>query len=372
MMADRFPRFFSLGVCIIALLLQACSNNPSQANSQLQANTAVPTQGVNMSTETIPTPVEPTVTPLPTRGDLVLGPGTKFYIDPYSSPQKQLTALEKVNPEQAALIQRIAEQPMAIWVGGSSVVEQTVADVVAKSSAEGTVAVFVAYNIPLRDCGHYSKGGEASAQAYRDWIDGFVRGLGDAKAVVLVEPDALAHMDCLSSEDTQQRYELLSYAVEQFAKAPNVAAYLDAGNANWHQPNIIAPRLKKAGIEKAAGFSLNVSNFIATDTTIAYGQKVAKAIDPKNPTHFVIDTSRNGLGHFPQDQDPTGENWCNPPGRALGDRPTVDTADPLVDAYLWVKIPGESDGTCRGAPLAGGWWLEYALGLAERAPWAQP
>jgi endoglucanase len=36
-----------------------------------------------------------------------------------------------------------------------------------------------------------------------------------------------------------------------------------------------------------------------------------------------------------------------------------------VDAYLWVKRPGESDGACgNGAPKVGVWWPDYALDLA--------
>ena len=58
-------------------------------------------------------------------------------------------------------------------------------------------------------------------------------------------------------------------------------------------------------------------------------------------------------------------HWCNPPGRALGETPTTKTGNPRVDAYLWVKRPGESDGACgRGAPAAGQWWPQYALELA--------
>jgi len=38
-----------------------------------------------------------------------------------------------------------------------------------------------------------------------------------------------------------------------------------------------------------------------------------------------------------------------------------------VDAFLWIKIPGESDGTCQGCPPAGTWWPAYALGLARNA-----
>jgi endoglucanase len=92
-----------------------------------------------------------------------------------------------------------------------------------------------------------------------------------------------------------------------------------------------------------------------------YGDRLARLLGRK---HYVIDTSRNGLGPA------TGEEyWCNPPGRALGQRPTTNTTSSLADAYLWVKLPGESDGTCKGGPRSGTWWPEYALGLAERASW---
>jgi len=94
-------------------------------------------------------------------------------------------------------------------------------------------------------------------------------------------------------------------------------------------------------------------------------------------THFVIDTSRNGEGPNPMtggaDADmadyaaapydqPAGDiaalqagNWCNPPGSGLGVAPTASTDVPLVDAYLWVKLPGESDGACDSAGGVRAW-----------------
>lgn len=119
--------------------------------------------------------------------------------------------------------------------------------------------------------------------------------------------------------------------------------------------------LFKAGLARADGFALNVSNFQPDATARAYGAKISQGTSGK---HFVIDTSRNGDGPLPGDR---AQAWCNPPGRALGTPPTDRTGDPLVDAYLWVKRPGESDGTCRGGPSAGTWWPDYALGLARRA-----
>jgi len=121
----------------------------------------------------------------------------------------------------------------------------------------------------------------------------------------------------------------------------------------------MAKRLKQAGIAKAHGFSLNVSNYNRTADEVAYGTKLSKATNGK---HFVIDTSRNGQGPAPDNE------WCNPPGRALGERPrTTNLPSKRVDALLWIKAPGESDGTCNGGPPAGQWWRDYALGLIERS-----
>jgi endoglucanase len=107
------------------------------------------------------------------------------------------------------------------------------------------------------------------------------------------------------------------------------------------------------------GFALNVSNFRSDRELLGW----AEAVRARTGMRYVLDTSRNGLG--PDDSD----EWCNPPGRALGLPPDVDPPDVGLDARLWVKTPGESDGSCNGGPSAGTWWPEYALGLAERATW---
>jgi endoglucanase len=104
---------------------------------------------------------------------------------------------------------------------------------------------------------------------------------------------------------------------------------------------------------------------------------------------FVIDTSRNGQGPWAAPAYPDAQDWCNPPGRGLGPTPTLDTGEPLVTAYLWIKVPGESDGECtRGLgpagstvdpewggvdPGAGKWFPEMALDLTANAnPPLQP
>ena len=103
---------------------------------------------------------------------------------------------------------------------------------------------------------------------------------------------------------------------------------------------------------------VNVSNFLSDAESAEYGRRIS---DILGGTAFVVDSSRNGLGPAADAQ------WCNPDGRGLGRLPEVDPAEDRVDAYLWIKRPGESDGTCNGGPAAGTWWAEYALGLAQRA-----
>ena len=166
------------------------------------------------------------------------------------------------------------------------------------------------------------------------------------------------------TDDQKERLELLKFAVHAFASLGSTAVYLDAGHSSWLPAAEIAARLKDAGLAEADGFSLNVSNYKATDTEIKYGKEISKLVGGK---HFVIDTSRNGMGPPVAEcklQD-SEACWCNPPGRGLGSPPTAQTADPLVDAYLWLKKQGESDGECNGGPGAGQFWLEQALELAR-------
>jgi endoglucanase len=116
---------------------------------------------------------------------------------------------------------------------------------------------------------------------------------------------------------------------------------------------------------------LNVSNFQPTPAETAYGQALGRQLDGK---HFVIDTSRNGNGAYRNKVHPD-YGWCNPPERALGNHPALlsGTQD-LLDAYLFIKAPGESDGQdadpakCFGGLPAGQWMPEYAVGLVNRWP----
>jgi endoglucanase len=258
---------------------------------------------------------------------------------------------------------KLASNPSAQWFGdwtyGHGGTAGDVSWWVGKVSATGALPVLVGYDLPWRDCSQYSSGGASSPDAYRSFIDQMAQGIGARRAVVILEPDGLAELNCLSGDRQRTYYSLLQYAVAHLGANPLVSVYLDAGNAGWQSAATMAGRLKQAGVAGARGFAINTSNFDTTPSETAYGTAIVQGLGIT--THFLIDTSRNGRGRAP------GGAWCNPPGRGLGEPPTAQTGNTLVDAYFWIKRPGESDGTCNGGPSAGSWWPDYALGLARNA-----
>jgi endoglucanase len=285
-----------------------------------------------------------------------------FWVNPDGNAAEQMAAFEKAGKkEDAEQIRKIAQQPTGEWIGPENP-EQEARGYTEAADKAGRTALLVLYSIPHRDCGQYSQGGAADGNAYRTWIDGVAKGIGDRSATVILEPDAILHLvnNCTPEEYHEERYDLLKGAIGKLKSLKSTKVYLDAGNAGWGHPDQIFEPLKWAGIDQADGFSVNVSNFYTTKDSIAYGKQLSSKVGNKP---FVIDTSRNGNG--PYTKGNPDERWCNPPGRALGEEPTTKTGDPLVDAYVWVKRPGESDGECKGGPKAGEWWADYALKLAK-------
>lgn len=282
--------------------------------------------------------------------------GSRLYVDPYSDARRAYDALTAQGDTAAAtLIGQIASQPTAVWLGDwytPTLLQSVIQRHLRAAAAQGATPVFVTYAVPDRDCGGYSAGG-FTADQYLDWTRQVAAALAGSGAVVLVEPDSLAMLSsakCAGVAAT--RLPLLKSAVGILASA-GLAAYLDGGNAQWLTPDAQAAYLKAAGIADARGFFTNVSNFDATQTERDYAGKISSRVGWK---HFVIDVSRNGNGW-------TG-TWCNPPGAALGQNPQINASTTSkLDALLWVKHPGASDGPCNGGPPAGAWFESGAEAL---------
>jgi endoglucanase len=300
--------------------------------------------GVNLTPLRIaPSPLQSVLSAAPLLGNNPLS-GLSFYVNPYSAAATNVTQ----SCSNGQSIAKIAAQPQGVWFGNWNTNPQAdVSTVMQAAAAQGTVPVLVAYNIVNRDCGGFSSGGSPNDAAYQSWIQGVALGVGNGQAVVILEPDSLTQYNtqgCLSQPQQNERLSLLQYAVSMFKQhAPNAMVYMDGGPPNAINPLLMAQALTYGGVANATGFAVNTSNYESVTDSTVYGQQVSALIGGK---HFVIDTSRDGVGATPDHQ------WCNPMNRGLGEPPQGFPGG-LVDGWLWVQNPGESDGQCNGGPPAG-------------------
>lgn len=267
-------------------------------------------------------------------------------------------AAASASGDDQRILERLAEVPQAVWLTPEAYPVGRVGEAVTKVVSAGEqyrrTPVLVVYGIPDRDCsGGFSSGGLPEDQ-YAGWVGEIAGAAGHAAAIIL-EPDALATADECGQRD--RRTALLKSAVDVLTDQGSTV-YIDAGHASWTSADDMAGMLTAAGVENARGFSTNVAGYESDDDELVYAQAISNALG--GDVHFVTDTGRNGVGSNGQ--------WCNPEGRAVGREPAaVDEGG--LDARLWIKPPGESDGTCGGGPEAGTFWTERALSLARAAGW---
>ncbi|MEU7846568.1 glycoside hydrolase family 6 protein [Micromonospora parva] len=200
----------------------------------------------------------------------------------------------------------------------------------------------------------------------------------------------------------------VGYALNKLGSIGNVYNYIDAGHHGWlgwdsnFGPS--AEILKTAAVASGStvnnvhGFITNTANYSALQepyfkvTDNVNGQTVrqskwvdwnfyvdelsfAQAFRTKlvslgfnSNIGMLIDTSRNGWGGSARPTGPGATtsvdtyvnggrvdrrlhlgNWCNQAGAGLGERPRANPATG-IDAYVWVKPPGESDGSSKEIP----------------------
>ncbi len=277
--------------------------------------------------------------------------GKQLYVNPDSQAKK---AEASDSAADAAIIAPLGDTPSAIWLlpetYGTSQIGTYLDSVTSAAEKQGEYPVFVIYGVPDRDCSGQSAGG-LTASTYPGWISAIANALKGHPAAVMLEPDSLALAD--QCPDPTARIAQIKSAVATLTSTDgsDIALYLDGGHSNWHPAATQANLLNEAGVSSARGFFSNVANFNPTANEVAYDNQVSSLT---GGAHYVIDTSRNGSGSDGQ--------TCNPPGRTIGQAPTVfnGTAE---DAVLWIKNPGESDGSCNGGPPAGEWFPSYAAAL---------
>jgi len=259
------------------------------------------------------------------------------------------------------------------------------------------LVTIVVYDLPNRDCAAFASNGElrlesGGLQTYKsDYIDEIAQVLNSNPAyqslriVTVIEPDSLPNIvtnlevypACAIAEAGYR--EGVAYAISQLAELDNTYIYLDIAHSGWlgwehteTAAELYQEVLREAGgADKIRGFATNTANYSALqehfnpfdDVNANMGliegffewNRVIDEVTFVNalreffPNHgFIIDTSRNGWARrgaqTPVDARTHRGNWCNITGAGIGERPQANPR-PGVDAYFWIKPPGESDGT---------------------------
>lgn len=363
-------------------------------------------------------PVEGASTPGWTSGNPFSG--ASFYVDPYYTGKVQSSAAKA--PEVSKQMQTVSSQATGLWLDRIAAVEQMPgwlmeAQKQGKANGKPAVPVLVVYDLPNRDCAAKASNGELAIeeggeqryrQEYIDVIAQHLAAVPDQRVAIVLEPDSLPNMisnlgvdKCAVSQDVY--LHSVAYAISKLS-LPNVAIYLDVAHAGWlgweanqrRMVDLVVQVLEMAGgLDRIRGFASNVANYNAlsgdwgkrlessnpASNELDYVQSFLRTMEARGVTGkaFLVDTSRNGQAEIRA----RWGNWCNVKGAGIGERPTVAPV-PGVDAYFWVKPPGDSDGTADrsaarfdencasedatpGAPEAGQWFHSYFVDLVKNA-----
>jgi endoglucanase len=293
--------------------------------------------------------------------------GIKLFVDRDSPSWLQWESYERSGQtEQANLIWKIAREPRAVWLGRFTRpnFHVKVRRLIDAAVADGAVPVFTVLRAQSTGCGpHYDGGGPAEDARTRAWYDDLARAIGHDRVVIAFEPDSLGTIDCHAPSRRDDRIRLLRYGVDALADLPNTTIYIEAGASDWEPAQRTARQLRAVGIAKVRGFMLNATHYDWTQNNIEHGLELSRLTGGK---HFVINTAENGRGpiHYRLPNGRRANVWCDPPLRGLGPVPTTDTANRMVDAYLWINRPGYAQ-SCQHRPI--GWYPPRALDYARRA-----
>ncbi|GKT67108.1 cellobiohydrolase II [Colletotrichum tofieldiae] len=347
--------------------------------------------------------------------------GVDLWANSYYASEITTLAIPSLSPALATAAAKVAKVPTFMWMDTRAkvpLVDSTLADIRRANQAGGNYAgEFVVYDLPDRDCaaaasnGEFAiaNGGVAKYKEYIDAIRAMIIKYSDIRILLVIEPDSLANLvtnlNVPKCAGAQAAYlECTNYAVTQL-NLPNVAMYLDGGHAGWlgwaanlpPAAQLFAKVYKDAGNPKALrGLVTNVANYNAwsvsspppyTQGNSNYDEKhYIEAFGPLLAAQgwnaqFIVDQGRSG-------KQPTGQeawgDWCNAIGTGFGLRPSTNTGSSLVDAFVWVKPGGESDGTSdttaarydhncgkndalKPAPEAGTWFQAYFEQLLKNA-----
>jgi endoglucanase len=206
----------------------------------------------------------------------------------------------------------------------------------------------------------------ADQPVFRRRIDEMAAATGRRPAVYLLEVDALGTSKCVTRMGSMPEWESdLRYEIGKIAALPHTVVYVEGGYSDSNSVRYAARILNAIGVRHIRGFFTNDTHLNWTINEVRWATDISKLT---HGAHFIVNTADNGQGPLlnPHPRTQGIEDLCNPPGRGLGPKDTTQTGYALADAWLWMHPPGNSSG-CGGCPPNGTFWLQKAVGLAERA-----
>jgi cellulose 1,4-beta-cellobiosidase len=276
------------------------------------------------------------------------------------------------------------------------------------------------------------------------------------RVVTLIEPDSYPNMltnlsipACAAVNQKNVYVDGIHYAMARFAGMKNVYMYLDIAHAGWLGwddnrakavagfKTLVAGAVPGGSLSVIRGFATNTANYTPLDEPFFDGTddivsssgttqfyQWNRAVDELTyidklhtefiaagfpaTLSFIVDTGRNGWGGPGRPKAAAADvddmridsrdfrgNWCNVKNTGIGERPRAnpDPRRSYLDAYVFSKPPGASDGTSDstattpnaqgkrfdpmcgatnvdalpGAPQAGDWFHDQFLMLLRNA-----
>ncbi|GAB9474599.1 Glycoside hydrolase family 6 protein [Globisporangium polare] len=269
-----------------------------------------------------------------------------------SIPPVTYTDAKADYPELKSALKTVEGYGVATWysdriVNGDAL--KTIATLLDTCSKSTRLSIAV-YGLPNKDCSAgYSNGNGTvkTSDDYVSFVTQLANAIGDRKVLYVLEPDAVGLIaDGGCAVESGYKDNLL-LAIPILAANANAQIYLDVGfwtltktDSTTAVVNIVK-ELGKAG--RLKGITLNTSNYQLTSEIAKLCSTFQSAIGDTS-MHCIVDTSRN--------YEVAGANsneWCNRKSAGIGKLPTQKTGYDNLDYFVWIKTPGESDGTCDGA-----------------------
>ncbi|KAK1931375.1 Endoglucanase A [Phytophthora citrophthora] len=257
-------------------------------------------------------------------------------------------------PDLAFALSTVEDYSIAAWYTDrlSTTDRATMLKDITSKCSEDSRMTIVVYGIPNKDCNAgYSSGGTVSNTAdYKTFLSDLTTAVGDRKVLYVVEPDAVG----LLAEDggcgsSAGYLDNLKVAVKALSANANAELYVDVGywtlEYDSQRSKVVTTMKELATSGTLKGVAINTSNYRSTSQLSELCTNFQTAMGSKTMS-CIADTSRNYVA-------PTTTDWCNVLTAGIGAPPTSETNVSNLDYFMWIKPPGESDGTCNGGPAAG-------------------